>query len=93
MGWGAFFGVIAGPLARRIMFALGVGVLTMVGLEAVSGTVQSAISSGWSGLAADTYQVLALGGFVDAVAYWLAAVSAAVAWLSLSRLAPLPGAL
>jgi hypothetical protein len=75
------------------MLALGIGVLTMVGLQAVSGSIHSAVAAGWSGLAADTYQVLALGGFVDAVAYWLAAVTSAVAWLALSRLAPLPGAL
>ena len=87
MGWGAFFAAIAGPIARRVLASLGFGLVTLVGLQVVQSQIDSAVGSAWTGIPADTYQVLALGGWVDALAYWLAAFATVVAWLAVSRLA------
>jgi len=85
-GWGAFFAVAAGPIVKKALTALGVGLITFTGLSAVQGAVNTAVGAAWSGLGADVYSVLALAGFVDAVAYWLSAITAAVAVASMSRL-------
>lgn len=91
MGWSAFFAAIAGPLARRVLLSVGIGMVTLSGLGVVQSVVSGAIGAAWSGMSADAYQIVSMAGFVDAVSYWLAAVAAAVAWASLARLGPLPG--
>lgn len=86
-GWGTFFAAVGGPLVKKVLTALGFGVVTLVGLQAVKGQIDSAVGAAWTGLPADTYQVLALGGWVDALSYWLAAIATAVAFLAVGRIA------
>lgn len=87
MGWGAFFLAIATPVVVRVLISLGFGLVTLTGLSVVEGQITSAVGTAWGGIPADTYQVLALGGWVDALAYWLSAFVTVVAWLAVSRIA------
>jgi len=91
VSWAGFLAAIAGPLVRRIALALGFGVVSFAGLSVVKAQIDSAVQVAWQGLAADVYAVISMGGFVDAVAYWLAAITTVVAYTAISRLAPMPG--
>lgn len=90
-GWGTWLAVVAGPVVKKVLASLGVGVLTMVGLGAIKASIDSAVASAWSGVAGSTYQIISMAGFVDAVSYWLAAVTTVVAYLALGRLGVLAG--
>lgn len=85
-GWGTFFGALAGPLVRKVLAAVGIGVLTYSGLSVVQTQISSAVAAGWSGVGASSYQIIAMSGFVDAVSYWLSAVSAVVAYAAVGHL-------
>lgn len=83
--WGALFSALAGPLAKRVLIALGLGLITFGGLSALQGQVASAISGAWSGVPAGAYQILALSGCVDAVNVWLAALATVAASMAIKR--------
>lgn len=92
LGWGAFLASISAPLVRRVLLALGFGLITFAGLSVVESQISSAMADAWGGVGGDVYAVLALGGWVDAVGIWLSAVATVVAWMSIARIAPVPGA-
>lgn len=85
-GWGAFFSAIAGPIAKKVLAALGMGMITFAGFQAIKGQIDSAVSTMWAGMPASVYQVVALAGFVDAVGVWLGALTTAVTLLTIKRL-------
>jgi len=85
-GWGTFFAAIAGPVARRVLATLGIGMISYASLTVVQTQIEAAVAAGWSGLPADLYQMCAIFGFVDAVQYWLTAIAVVVTWLAVSRL-------
>lgn len=86
MSWASFLSAAAGPLAKKVLGALGMGAITYAGFEAIKGQISSAVTSMWGGMPADVYSVVALAGFVDAVGVWLGAITTAVALLSFKRL-------
>jgi hypothetical protein len=83
---GPFLASVAGPLVRRILAALGFGIITYVGFQAVKDQVQDAITSALTGMPLAVYQILALGGFVDSIGIWLGALTAAVAAMAIKKL-------
>lgn len=91
MSWANFIGAGVGVWARKAAAGLGLGVITYVGFEALRGQIDSAVSSMFSGLAADAYQIIALAGFVDAVGIWLGALSAAVGIMAAGKIGLLGG--
>ena len=86
LGWGAFLAAAIGPLAKRVLVALGLGFISWSGFQAIKVQVLSAVTAAWAGVPADVYQVLALAGVVDAIGVWLGALTAVVALLSLKHL-------
>ena len=86
MTWGAFFAAAAGPLAKKVLAAIGIGAITYAGFDAIKSQLASAVATMWGGMPADVYAVVALAGFVDAVGVWMGAITTAVALLSFKRL-------
>lgn len=56
---GAFLTAAAGPLAKRVMTALGVGVVTYVGLDLAVGGLLAAARDSFNGMPADVMAYLA----------------------------------
>jgi hypothetical protein len=83
---GPFLASVAGPLVRRILAALGFGIITYVGFQVVKDQVQDAITAALTGMPLAVYQILALGGFVDSIGIWLGALTAAVAAMAIKKL-------
>ena len=77
--WGSFLGAAAGPLAKKVLTSLGVGVISYTAAKAVIDQVTASVTSSMNGIGSDVYQLLALAGFVDAVSIAIAAVTAAAA--------------
>lgn len=77
--WGGFLAGAVGPLAKKALVSLGVGVISYAAAKAVIDQVSASITSSMAGIGGDVYQLLALAGFVDAVSICLAAVTTAAA--------------
>lgn len=86
MSWASWVSAGIGGWVKKGAASLGLGVISYAGWMQVSTYIHDAITGMWAGLAADTYAILALGGFVDAVGVWLGAITAAVAVLTFKRL-------
>ena len=86
MSWGLFLGAIAAPLAKRVLVALGFGLVSYAGYSALVSQLQGWIQSNLGSLGADVYALFALIGLVDSIGIWLAAFSALAALSAFSRL-------
>lgn len=86
MSWAGMISAGVGPWVKQALGGIGVGLISYVGLSQITGQLESAAASAWSGLSGDIYQLAALAGLVTGVNIWLAAISAAVAILSFKRL-------
>jgi len=89
--WAALFTSLAGPLVKKALTALGMGVVTFVAFNSVKALVDSYVSSGLSGLPSSVYQIVALMGLVDAVGVWLGALTAAATFAAVGRISVLQG--
>jgi hypothetical protein len=84
---GLFLAAAAGPIAKRVLTSLGIGVVSFVGLDlAVGGALESARTA-WSGLPSDVAAYLAVAGVGQALAIVCGGITARVAVITLKRLA------
>lgn len=84
--WALFMAGIAGSLAKRVLFALGIGAVTFTGFSVMQGNIGYLIDTQMGVLPGDVYKILALAGFVDAFGIWLGALTTAGFILSFGRL-------
>lgn len=89
MAWGAFLVAIAGSVARRVVVSLGLGVITYTGFAYMKSQIDAAVDSALTGIPADVYQIIALGGFVDALGVWLGALTTVAALVAFGKIGPL----
>lgn len=78
---------LSAPLVKRILIALGFGLITYAGFTTIKGQLDSQIISYMGNMAASIYQLLGLIGFVDAIGIWMGALTACVSVLTAKRLA------
>ena len=60
---GVFLAKISGPLVARILGALGMGVLTVTGVQAGISNLLSSVHSAFGGITADIVSLVSLCGF------------------------------
>lgn len=84
--FGAFLLGLAGPLARRVMLSLGLGVISYAGLLAVASQVSSQITAKYSTLSGSVLDLLNLIGFGQAVGIIIGAVIARAAFGAISKI-------
>ena len=84
--WGGFLAGAVGPLARKVLVHLGIGVVSYAAVKTVIGQLSAAVQNAMGGIGGDVYQLLALAGFIDAVSILLAAIATAVGVAFVSRL-------
>lgn len=59
---GVFLARIAGPLTARILGALGLGVVSVVGVQAGVSNLLSSVHSSFGGIASDLVSIISLAG-------------------------------
>lgn len=69
-----FLSTIAGPLVKRVLAALGIGMLTFTGFQVSVNAAKSYVQSNFGGLPADVVHILGLMKFDVAVNIVFAAV-------------------
>jgi len=78
---------VAGSLIARLVIALGIGVVTYIGVSAGMDTLQAMVVSELGGLPAHLIQALGLLRFDDAITLVFSAIAARVALASVGKLA------
>jgi hypothetical protein len=75
-----------GPLAKRVLIALGIGTITYVGIDAALSAVVSAIQAQLGGLPSDIIQIITIGGGTTAMSIILGGIAARISMMSLAKL-------
>lgn len=84
--WGTFLAGAVGPLARKVLVHLGIGVVSYAAVKTVIVQLSSAVQGAMGGITGDVYALAAMAGIIDAVSIALAAVSVAVGIAFVSKL-------
>lgn len=83
---GAWLVSLAGPIVRRVLIALGVGVVSYSGLSLLVSAVKDRVLENLGGLSGSAYQVVAMSGAFEAVGILLGALSARAALMAVDRI-------
>jgi len=86
MNIGAFLGAAAGPLARRVLQALGIGIISYAGLAVALNAAIGELKTAWGGLGGPTLQIIQLAGFHHAVGIICGAMVAKLSFSVTERL-------
>lgn len=81
-----FLASVVGPLAKRVLFALGIGWVSYQGATALVDQVKSAVIAQWGQLAGSALNILLLGGVGEAIGIVLGGMVASAALLAVARL-------
>lgn len=77
--FGAFLGAIAGPVAKRALLAVGVGVVSYAAVSTVVGQALASARDAWGMLAGDVLALIQLAGINTAASIMAGAITARVA--------------
>ncbi|MGT2454101.1 DUF2523 family protein [Cupriavidus basilensis] len=83
---GAFLMAIAGPLARQVLVALGIGLITFVGLDTAVGAALAAAKGTLATIPASVAAILARGGIFTAMSILAGGITARVSLMVLKRM-------
>lgn len=78
---------LAGPLAKKVLSALGIGFLTFAGVDAAVNGALSAAKSNFAGTATDIASILAISGMFTAMSIIAGGITAGLTMMVFSRLA------
>jgi hypothetical protein len=84
--FGAFLIALAGPVARRVLLSLGLGVISYAGLALVAAEVKDYVIASYGGLSGSVLDLLNLIGFGQATGVILGAIIARAAFAAVSRI-------
>jgi len=87
-GFAGFLMNLVGPLAKRVLTALGFGFVTYVGIDAALNAALDAARSNLAGLPGDAVALMSLGGFSTAIGIVTGAIVARVSIQQLKKLIP-----
>lgn len=85
-GWGSFFAGIAGPIAKKVLTAIGVGVVTVGGVQAMITSALNSAKSAMGGMSGVVLDLVAMSGFFAAVAVIAGGLTAAGTLIAFKRL-------
>lgn len=83
---GAFLAAAAGPLARRVLQALGIGIISYAGLSVALNGAINELKAAWGGLGGPTLQIIQLAGFQHAIGIICGAMVAKLSFTITERL-------
>lgn len=84
--FGVFLVALAGPVARRVMLSLGLGLVSYAGLALIADQVRDAVLANYGTLSGSVLELLNLIGFGQAVGIVLGGIIARAAFAAVSRI-------
>ena len=88
-GLGGFLFAFVGPLAKKILASLGIGLVSFIGVQAAVGALLEQARAAWSGMGSEVASYLGLAGAHTALSVIAGAIVARVALMTLKKLAVL----
>ncbi|MBN8504877.1 MAG: DUF2523 domain-containing protein [Burkholderiales bacterium] len=85
-GLGTWLVALASPIARQVLLALGIGVVSFAGIDAVVGQLLGAAKTAWSGLPGAVAAYVAVSGVNTGLALVGGAITARLALIPLKSL-------
>ena len=82
----AFLAAAVVPLAKKILVALGIGVLTYQGLTLIGNQVRDSVLSAWGQVGGVTLNILSLAGIPESLGILLGAIAAKAALVAVGKL-------
>ncbi len=77
---------IAGPVVKKALSALGIGVVSYAAINAALSAVTSAVQSSYGSMTGDVAGILGLAGIGQAIGILLGAMAARISYAQLSKL-------
>lgn len=77
---------LAAPLAKKVLAALGMGIVSYAAITAALAAVTSAITSAYGAITGDIAAILSLAGFGQAMGIILGAMAARITYAQLNQL-------
>ncbi|MBN3780188.1 DUF2523 domain-containing protein [Burkholderia sp. Ac-20345] len=84
MSWAGLLVSLVGPIVTRVLLALGIGFVTVTGIDLAMNQVIEWMTASVGGIPSDIANVLALGGVGEGIAYVLGGLSARVSFYLLT---------
>lgn len=81
-----FLAQAVGPLAKRVLVALGIGTVTYAGLDVAFGAARDLVVSNYGQMSGDVANLVSLAGVGQAIGIILGALAARVGMAALSHL-------
>lgn len=76
---------LVGPLVKRALVALGIGVVSYAGFTLLATQVRNQVLSHVSGLTGDAYAIIAMSGAFEAIGIMLGGLAARAALMAIER--------
>lgn len=86
-GFAGLLQAAAGPIAKRVLSALGIGVVSYAAIQTAFTAAQSSLLSAYGSISGEIAAILNLAGFGTAVGIVLGAIAARISYMQLSKLA------
>jgi len=84
--FGGFLVALAGPIARRVLLSLGLGVVSYAGLALIAEQVKTAVVDNYGALSGNVLDLLNLLGAGQAIGIVLGAIIARAAFAAIARI-------
>lgn len=90
--WAALLSSLAAPIAKRVLAAIGMGVITITGLQAAIETALNSVASNMATLPAEVAAIVAMAGFFEALSILAGGYMAGLTFVVTKKFAILGGA-
>lgn len=85
-GWGTWIALMVGPLVNRVLIALNITIVTLVGLNSIKEQIKTSIMSGWSSVPDAALRLIEMAGLFDIFGIGLGLMAFGVTLLGTTRL-------
>lgn len=85
MTWVAWILALVAPIAKRVMLALGVGVLTITGFDLAIGQLTTLINQSIGGTTSDILGIATMMGIPESIGIMLGGISSAATLMAVKR--------
>lgn len=85
--WATFLAAAVGPLAKKILFALGIGTVTYTGLQAAFDAASDQVAAHYGAMSGGSLAIADLAGVGQSIGIILGALSARLGMIVLARFA------
>jgi hypothetical protein len=77
---------LAWPVVRKVLVALGIGIVTYGGLQMIGAQVNNAVLASWGQLGGYALNIMSLAGIPDVIGITLGAINARIALIAVGKI-------